>query len=828
MNQEYISVNNYDIFINLDTDNLTYKGYVIINFEIKKNVNNLDIDAVGFNISNLKILGKSSTSINHINQYNYDNNRISLSGPFKPDNYICKINFNKKLNTEPYGFYYSITEDYSVYSTQLEPEDTRYFIPCFDAPYLKANFNLSVLYKNNKGLECYSNMDYLVKKKYGQNIFIKFKSTPKMSTYLLNLIIGNYISVLDKPLITKSGIQINCYCFKSDIDKIKWTIEHFVKAIETCEKYFDQVYVLPKLDYIIVPNLSSTATEYWGLIDFNRDYMTKSTNLDINLIDIIETIYHEVIHQWVGNMVTNKYWNEIWINESITSNLTWYFLTLNYKKLDINTFYYIDVYSDVMLNDCFNNVQPVRINKIYPNEIFTGTIYDKGNILINYFKNFIGKNTYNEILKNFVQEFKYSNVEAQDFINALALNQNSIDHKLFKKIISYNLDNNGFPLITISIQNNNIIIEKQKFSTDRRKIDYPVDILLSIKTTKNNVESIKKIFVNKDRYSIKLEKNEIFQYANTNNDLLCVIIYNEILKPYELMNDIELYKYLDDLYCLGVYGWIQLDKLNEKMLKVFDFLHNNLKINVISHLISLEYTLINLLVFINNGFKNNNFEKIKLIDKKCNCIVGLINKIEHHIEDMDDKSFEKYKLINIINKLKVVYLKDQEIIKKLYLKYKNNNYNNNILDSVLTNIVLNYPEETIDFYKIIIKNDNLDNMYIIRSLQYVDIKNFNIFVKKINLINFNNISRVFGSIVLNNKLVGQVVEFVCKNYMLFNDRLLYEIINGLTRSLYDKTSINKMVLVLEKIIQINNKNNFLLNMDYLKTNLDINSRFTFD
>lgn len=806
-----LNIDNYDIFINLDEKKLIYDGYVIIRFEVLSKISLIELDCVKLKIKKITL---DNSNIN----YDYDNIKIIIKKEFDIGTYVLKINFEKYINKEPYGLYWIDYKGMIMYCTQFEPENCRYFIPCFDRPDLKSTFNLSVLYKKLENYICLSNMEIIKEINIQDKVYVKFNSTPKMSNYLLCFVIGPYVSILNKPIISKSGVKVSCYCFASEKDIYKWTIEHFVHAIDLCEAYFDQKYILPKLDYVMVPNFDANAMENWGLIVFDRENNYLKTNLDQDVLAIINTIYHEIIHQWIGNMVTNKTWKDLWINESITSYLSWLFLRKTYLKMKITLEYYLKTYSDVLFDDCFTHTQPIKRKIIFSNELFNKIIYHKGIVILNYLIDFMGDYLFMKAMRYVIKQYKYSNIDSNEIINCICKYQDSIDSKLFRNMVIQNLESNGFPLLIISFNRNQLVINKYKFNSESTKNRYPIDIFLSFKIESNGKEKIEYFMMNEDEFIYNLNSGDRFLYANIRNNLLCIIKYENGISLTH-MKDFEIFKYIDDTFSLAVYGYLSLDDLIQKIKEIYNVLNKNNRLIEISYLMKSTLKILKLLKC---------FIPVNKIGVKFNFLNEIILQIDSLVKDINPKSILKYELVNIIYKFKTIYFKDQKVIENLYEIYLSGYYDNLILDCVVTNIVVNYPDKIPEIYEKIIKDDNLYILYIIKSLQHINIEYFNYFINHfISIINFTNISNFFKYVASNNKIVQPVIKMICDNWKKIDERLFYEIINGTTKNLYDIESISIITKLIEDNLISNKKNNYLLNLDYLKTNRKIITRFTF-
>ena len=230
------------------------------------------------------------------------------------------IDFEGILNDRLLGFYKSEYADNVgrkkyLATTQFEAADARKAFPCWDEPEAKATFDVSLIVENK--FTALSNMPIKSKKKIGQKIIYKFERTPIMSTYLLYLGVGEFEFLTSKV----GSILIRVVTTKGKKKQGKLALELTKKFLNFYQKYFGIKYPLPKLDVIAVPDFAAGAMENWGAITFREtillyDPKTSSTQTKQR---IAEVIAHELTHQWFGNLVTMKWWNDLWLNESFAT-----------------------------------------------------------------------------------------------------------------------------------------------------------------------------------------------------------------------------------------------------------------------------------------------------------------------------------------------------------------------------------------------------------------------------------------------------------------------------------------------------------------------------
>ena len=198
-------IKKYEININIDTNKYIYYGYVKIFLDINK-TKKIKLNCKDINILNVKV--------NNINyDYSIDNKKdlLIINKSLIKNNYELLINFENKIREDLDGFYYVKEDDKLFLCTNFEPSSARSFIPCFDKPKYKSEFNVTITFPNN--YNALSNMDILQEFTNNFKKTIQFNTTPKMSIYLLCIVIGDFVPLLDKPFIL-NDTKINCYCLE--------------------------------------------------------------------------------------------------------------------------------------------------------------------------------------------------------------------------------------------------------------------------------------------------------------------------------------------------------------------------------------------------------------------------------------------------------------------------------------------------------------------------------------------------------------------------------------------------------------------------------------
>ena len=243
-------------------------------------------------------------------------------------------------------------------TTQFEAADARRAFPCWDEPEAKATFDISIVAHNK--FTAISNMPAVSKKRMGNCTLYKFAKTPIVSTYLIYLGVGEF-----EYLSSKIGkVQIRVVTTKGNKSKAKFSLDLGKKLLTSYEKYFGIKYPLPKLDLIAVPDFAAGAMENWGAITFREtillyDPKTSSTRTKQFIAEVIS---HEIAHQWFGNLVTMKWWNDLWLNESFATFMATKFVDKFYPEWDLWNQFVEDAMNVAMGLDSLKTTHPIDVN----------------------------------------------------------------------------------------------------------------------------------------------------------------------------------------------------------------------------------------------------------------------------------------------------------------------------------------------------------------------------------------------------------------------------------------------------------------------------------
>lgn len=493
----------YNLEITPNFKDLTFTGKESIELKILKDTKEISLNIKDLEITSAKIKNNKLKKILHNKKY--QKVTFFFNKTIKKGSSILYLEFKSKIREDLRGFYksvYSINKKEKILlTTQFEPNDARKCFPCFDEPGLKSIFSLTLKIPDN--LNAVSNMP--IKKQFGKDSAktVIFEETPMMSTYLLAFVIGELEYVEGK---TNEGTIVRILTTPGKKDKAKFPLDVAIKSLEFYNKYFSIPYPLPKLDLIAIPDFESGAMENWGLITYRETLLLfdeKNSSAGVKQA-VVHTINHEIAHQWFGNLVTMKWWNDLWLNEGFASWIEYKATDSLFPEFDIWTQYLTELKIPAFYLDTLSTSHPIEVNVVNPdeiNEIFDAISYNKGSAIIRMLEQYLGEEVFEKGLQYYLNEFKYSSATTEDLWKCLQ----KISKKPVKSMMDTWTKQMGYPLISASIKGDKVILEQKKFSYLNKKDNALWHIPIAIQED----NKIRYCLLKDKRLGIKLKDNAL-------------------------------------------------------------------------------------------------------------------------------------------------------------------------------------------------------------------------------------------------------------------------------------------------------------------------------
>jgi aminopeptidase N/puromycin-sensitive aminopeptidase len=406
---------------------------------------------------------------------------LAVTTPLQPGPASIHIIYTGNLNDELRGFYLGKEKDGQKYAvTQFESTDARRAFPSFDEPDYKATFQVTVVAPKEDTV--ISNTDSVSDTPGPSDAThtVRFAKTPKMSTYLVAIAVGEFENIAGE----EDGIPIRVWTTPGKKELASFALSAAKQCMHYYNNYFGIKYPYRKLDLIGVPDFAAGAMENTAAITFREvDLLADENTADENTKkEVAEVIAHEMAHQWFGDLVTMKWWDDIWLNEGFA---TW----MESKPIDAWKPEWNIKQDDVLgtqeaLNvDSLENTRPIHQAASTPAEIqelFDGIAYGKTAAVLRMLESYLGPEGFRDGVNQYLKAHAYGNATASDFWQTLA----QATKKPVDQIMPTFVNQPGEPIVLLNAQcsggNTKVTLSQQRYFDDRNLFNQSTDEMWKI------------------------------------------------------------------------------------------------------------------------------------------------------------------------------------------------------------------------------------------------------------------------------------------------------------------------------------------------------------
>ncbi len=459
-------VREYDLFLDVDFAGLKYSGKVTVDLA---SVGDISLDAVGQQITSVttggrKVPFKHSGKVLEIQTGKF-------SGPLE-------IEFSSKVSDNLTGLYKASYGDGYILTTHLEAVQARKVLPCMDHPAFKAVFKVRV--RTDLNLSVISNMPIESETTQGGKKTVIFKKTPKMSTYLLYLGIGKFVQEKSR----HGGTELYAAYADRPTGKIntEFSFDATRKVLDYYESYFGIPFQLPKLHNVAVPEFAYGAMENWGAITYREIllHVDKDTSIRARK-SVAHVIAHEIAHMWFGDLVTMKWWDDLWLNESFATFMDFKSTDRAYPEWKVWQDFVRTSTSGAMGRDALTKTHPIMAKVHDPEEIeelFDEISYGKGASILRMIEAYIGSENFKKGVAQYLQKFRYSNASGHDLWSSLQEASGTDVSRIMEGWISQE----GFPVIKASLVDGRLTLEQERFllTGGTSKQTWPIPVTMNV------------------------------------------------------------------------------------------------------------------------------------------------------------------------------------------------------------------------------------------------------------------------------------------------------------------------------------------------------------
>jgi len=448
----------YDLFLDLNRADKTFSGKVTITGEAK--TSKISLHQKDLTVEAVEVAGQARPfTLDKDNEALYI--ELEAAGPV-----VMTITYTGKITDNMTGIYPSYyTVDgvkKEIISTQFESHFAREAFPSVDEPEAKATFDLALKFDQAEGELALSNMPEVdVENRKATGVW-KFETTPRMSSYLLAFAAGDMQGITAK---TKNGTLVGVYATKAHPESnLEFALDIAVRCIEFYEEYYGVKYPIPQSLHVALPDFSAGAMENWGLVTYREIYLLvdeNSTALSRQTVALV--VAHELAHQWFGNLVTMKWWDDLWLNESFANMMEYVSVDAIEPSWKIFEDFQTSGAPYALKRDATDGVQSVHVEVKHPDEIntlFDGAIvYAKGSRLMHMLRRWLGDDAFRKGLSAYFEKHQYGNTIGRDLWDALS----QASGRDVAAFMDAWLEQPGYPVVTAKVENDCLILTQKQF-----------------------------------------------------------------------------------------------------------------------------------------------------------------------------------------------------------------------------------------------------------------------------------------------------------------------------------------------------------------------------
>jgi aminopeptidase N len=405
----------YDISLDLVRGQSTYRGDVTIRFETEDE-GPLFLDFRGRTIELLEL---NDSEV----EPDWNGFRLTIPAWLVADDMTVRIKYVNDYDTTGDGFHRFVDpEDGEEYVyTNFEPYEAHRLFPCFDQPDIKGRYTVDVtapsawaVVANAPLVDSTNASDERTRHQFAQ--------TELFSTYLMALVGGPYVVRRHDHNGLSLGLYARLSMERYLDDQAPEILEITAQGLDFYGQMFDQPYPFAKYDQVFVPEYNSGAMENVGCVTYNEAYLFRDPATENQKLDRAETFLHELAHMWFGNLVTMRWWDDLWLNESFATYISYVCMVEATRFTNAWKVFNADIKRWAYQQDQLPTTHPIA-GSAADTEIaflnFDGITYGKGASVLKQLVKYIGRDAFRDGLRIYFKRYGWSNATLDEFLGSL-------------------------------------------------------------------------------------------------------------------------------------------------------------------------------------------------------------------------------------------------------------------------------------------------------------------------------------------------------------------------------------------------------------------------
>ncbi|GHG68438.1 M1 family metallopeptidase [Comamonas sp. JC664] len=430
----------------------TFSGSVAIDVDVRESVRQIWLHGQDLEITQARVETNGRTL--DARPVTASEGRLGLLLPeaVAPGKARIHLSFTGQVDRERSQGLYAVEEGGEPYLyTFFEPVDARRAFPCFDEPGFKVPWTLRITAKEEH--VALANHPIVSREKLeGGLARVTFAESKPMPSYLVAFVVGPF-DIVEAGTAGRNAAPLRFIVPRGRGAETAYAASVTPRIVSLIEDYFDMTYPYEKLDVAVVPRYWGTM-EHPGLVALGQP-LTLIRPGEETLARrrwYVNIANHELGHYWFGNIVTCNWWDDIWLNESLTSWLD----RKTVERFDPSWEFALEQHTQSALfaldTDSLAASLPVRKPANTHDEVLgafdNGTTYAKGSAIIDMFESWLGEERMRELLRGHIRKNAWGTTTADDFASTLSAAAGPEVARAFRSFI----DQPGAPRITAELQ----------------------------------------------------------------------------------------------------------------------------------------------------------------------------------------------------------------------------------------------------------------------------------------------------------------------------------------------------------------------------------------
>ena len=474
----------YDITIETDLDGSRFRGEEDVAVTVHEATSTIVLNAKELEISDVRVSSADGAAVD-VTGVEVDGEAervtIALAEPLRPGSAVVHLAFAAPLNQRLVGYYRSTYTDEqgverTIATSHFEATDARRAFPCWDEPDLKAVYGMTLVVKD--GITALSNGPEVGRERLDDGrVRVRYADTMTMSTYLVAFVVGP-LALTD--VVDVDGVPTRIACRPGTEHLTPYALEASAFSLRFFSDYYAIDYPDAKVDHVALPDFAQGAMENLGCITYRETLLLidpeRATQEE--LVDVVETVAHELAHMWFGDLVTMRWWNGIWLNEAFATFMS--YLTVDAFRPDWKTWEtFARIRANALEIDSLSTTRAIEFPVRSPDEasgMFDTLTYTKGGAVLRMLEQWLGHDRFRDGIRRYLRTHAYGNTETHDLWDALEAETG----EPVRRVADAWIFQPGYPAITASLDGDVIRLTQHRMLPSDRSdaTTWPVPLLV--------------------------------------------------------------------------------------------------------------------------------------------------------------------------------------------------------------------------------------------------------------------------------------------------------------------------------------------------------------